>query len=437
MKLKSILCVLTIVHGVLFSAQTLSRRAFLGIQMENVNEEVQRVMKLSVAQGVLISQVISGSTAEAAGFLKSDILLKFGETEVKGRDDVFAALKNFNEGGKIEYTLLREGKLISKALTIKGIPKESYKDLDVIYGQVKVGDDLLRSIVTKPKKQGKYPAVLFIQGIGCNSYDTPMDTERADIQLLNQLARNGYVVMRVDKSGMGDSKGPPCDKLDFITELEGYKQAFATMRDLNYVDSQNCFVFGHSMGGVMAPLVAKSENVKGIVVYGTMGVNFMEYWMNTRKTIAQAYKLNAIETDDYIKEQCECASMLLTAKMKKEEIIKVNKECEEAINVLLLRDYQYWYQLYQVNTPKNWSEYNGKVLSIWGTSDFITSKEEHLKVRDVVNTYHPGNAGYAEVQEAGHAFQTASDYVEAKDNPGPYNREVGKTLVNWLKTVNG
>lgn len=436
MTIRSIITICSL-QIVLLSAQTLPRRAFLGIQMEEVTEDVKRIMKLPQAKGVLISRVIQGSTAESAGFMKSDVLLKFGATEIKDRNDVLAALKNYSEGETIEYTLLREGKEISKTLSIKGMPKEQYNDLDVVYSEVKTGDQLLRSIITKPKKSGKLPAVLFIQGIGCNTYDSPMDTGRAEIQVLNQMARNGYVIMRVDKSGMGDSKGVPCDKLDFNTELEGYKQAFASMQKLPYVDPQNCFVFGHSMGGVMAPLVAKSANIKGIAVYGTMGVNFMEYWMNTRKTIAKAYKLNAIETDDYMKEQCECASMLLAAKMKKEEILKINKECEDALNVLLLRDYEYWYQLYNVNTPKSWSEYAGKVLAMWGNVDFITSKEEHLKVTEVVNTFHPGNGTYAEVNEAGHAFQTAESYAEAKNDPGPYNREVGKVLVNWLKTMKG
>lgn len=413
-------------------SQSLERRAFLGIQMEVVTDEVQRVMNLPSAKGILISRVIPGSTAEMAGFEKGDILLKIESTELTGTQQVVDLLKNYRSGQQLNYTLYHNGKTLTKKVTVQGLLRESYAGLEVIYSSVRAGDSELRTIITKPAKSGKLPAILFIQGIGCYSLDSPLDSSRSEIQLFNQLARKGFVVMRVDKSGIGDSKGMPCEKIDFNAELEGYMQAFASMKRLEYVDTSKTFILGHSMGGVMAPLIAKKYSVAGIVAYGTIGVNFMEYWINTRKTIGDAYQMDDVEKDDYIKEQTQCAALLLNARMTKEEAVKINPECAATFDVLLLRDYQFWYQLYDVNIPGNWRTYPGKVLAMWGSTDFIAAKQEHQFIAEVVNGAHPGNATFMVAENSSHAMQTAATFSEARTNPGPYNRIVGEKIGEWL-----
>ena len=43
------------------------------------------------------------------------------------------------------------------------------------------------------------------------------------------------------------------------------------------MDQQNIFIAGFRIGGIMAPVVAQGEPIKGIVVYGTASRNFIEY----------------------------------------------------------------------------------------------------------------------------------------------------------------
>ncbi|MCK6694499.1 MAG: PDZ domain-containing protein, partial [Thermoanaerobaculia bacterium] len=355
-------------------AQELPRRAFLGIQMEPVTDDVQRVMQLPAAKGVLIQRVIPGSTAEAAGFQRGDVLLDLDGKAINTPNEAVAAVAGYRAGQTLRYTLIRGGKTISTQTVMQGLPKEQYTDLDVSYGTVKAGDAQLRTILTKPRKDGKLPAILFIQGIGCASVDTPFDTAGPVNQLVNRLARQGFAVMRVDKSGLGDSRGIPCAEIDFYTELEGYKQAFAALQQSASVDAANCFLFGHSMGGVMAPLVAQTYRVKGVAVYGTFGVNFMEYFTLTRRSIAESYNMPPAEADNYVKWQCECAAMLLSARLSRAAAVERNPDCGDVYDYLLLRDTGFWHQLYDLNLPETWLNFNSKVLSIRGSADYITTR---------------------------------------------------------------
>ena len=412
-------------------SQELPRRALLGVQMQPVTEEVQKVMNLPSVKGVLIDRVIPGSTAEAAGFKKGDILLKLGDVETNSPNAAVEVMKKYRAGQELNYEIFSNGKIIAKKVKVQGVPSEKFNGLIVEYGMVKAGNAQLRTLITKNNTKGKRPAILWIQGIGCYSMDTPMDTLRTEIQLINYLARKGFAVMRVEKSGIGDSKGEPCDKIDFYTELEGYTQGIKALQQRADIDADNVFIIGHSMGGVMAPLVAKELNVKGIIAYGTIGVNFMEYYTNSRRTIAQAYGMSPAEEDEYIKFQCECAGMILGAGMTREELVKRNNECGEVYDALMLRSNGFWSQLYDMNIPSNWSNYKGKVLAAWGQTDFISTRQEHEYIAETVNKNHKGNGTFVMVPNSSHGFENAASFAEAR-NKNPYNPAAQEIFYNWL-----
>ena len=84
-KLLAFLFILTIAHSAF--GQELVRRSFLGIQMENLNDDVIRIMGLKSGNGVLLNNVIPNSTASAVGFNTGDILLKINDQMINSTTD--------------------------------------------------------------------------------------------------------------------------------------------------------------------------------------------------------------------------------------------------------------------------------------------------------------------------------------------------------------
>ncbi len=121
---------------------------------------------------------------------------------------------------------------------------------------------------TKPKGEGRHPALFFIQGIGLYSIDNPVGPLGSHKIIVDDFARRGFVTLRVDKPGCGDSEGGPARDVDFDTELDGYRQALKMLKARGDVDTDRVFIFGHSMGGVMAPLLAAGvPTVQGVIVF--------------------------------------------------------------------------------------------------------------------------------------------------------------------------
>jgi uncharacterized protein len=413
-------------------AQDLPRRPFLGIQMEPLPAELRKSNLLTTDAGILVINVIDGSTAAKAGFQKNDILFEFDGKPVTSPEQMAALVRSYSSGQQLGYKLLRDNKLINRTLTIAPLPLEQHEGIETTYGSVKSPTGEHRTILMEPMKNGKYPGILFIQGVGCYSIDSPFNIFRSDIQLLTTLTKAGFVTLRVEKSNIGDSKGRPCEKIDLQEELAGYKAAYELLENLGNVDKDNIFIIGHSMGGVMAPLLAMDYDVKGIVAYGTIGVNFLEYFINSRRQITEVYEMSTAEADDFIKREGICIAQLMAILHKDQ--IDLAEVCPELSGILNLRDISFWKQLFEINIPQTWEKYKGNALSVWGTSDYISTREEHAYIAKLV-TRSGGKGTFKALDNSDHGMNYAETYQQAMRKPGQFNQEISNEILIWLREI--
>jgi uncharacterized protein len=435
-RLKVCVCFLLCILSLIVRAQVRERRPFLGIQMEAITDDTKRIMELPDIKGVLIIKVFPGSTAEKTGFKKGDVLLKINDHELNSPNEASSYVASQIGGSKFTYELIHDKKKVTGHGVFLMMPEEHYPGLEVVYTDVTTRTGWERIILTKPlNKTGKLPMVVFLTGIGCYSLDTPFDTTRAEIQMLNKLSRAGYICARVEKPGVGDNvgKSKKCEDIGFNDEVDVYVQAVMKLKKRPDVDSTEVYLFGHSMGGVIAPIVSTQTPVKGIIAYGTIGSNFIDYLNKTRRTIAQSYNMPPDTADMYIKDYCECAAYYYVEKMTTEQATAKNAACKDYLSVFDYRSRTYNNEMYAVNIPSEWKTFSGNALLIWGGSDYISSREDHQLVTDAINYFHPGHAQFIVLPNTSHGMQYASDFTQARINPGVYNVELGNMVLQWLQ----
>jgi hypothetical protein len=156
-----------------------------------------------------------------------------------------------------------------------GRPLQALAGLESEYGVVRTSEGIrLRTILTRPAgARGKLPAILLTQWVSCSSLD--FDAGRPG--LLKALAeRSGAVLIRIERSGTGDSEGQPCSALDYDTEVRHYREALDQLRRHPWVDQRKIVIFGSSLGSTTAPLVADGKQVAGIVVQGGGALTYLE-----------------------------------------------------------------------------------------------------------------------------------------------------------------
>ncbi len=435
--MKLILTLVLICRMIPLDATPLPRRVYLGIRMETLTDDARNIIGLKERFGVLISEVLPNSTAEKAGFKKGDILLSIDTFKVNNPSGLIQYLLKCTDCHKFNYSLFRDKKILKGQSEFMRFPLEHYTGIEMEYTASESASGKQRIIMSKPLKSGKRPLVVFIGGIGCYSLDSPHDSMRSEIRLLNQLTRAGYICARLEKPGTGDNAGysTPCNQISFAMETESYLASVRALKLRPDIDSNSVFILGHSMGGLFAPLVAEKTNIKGIIAYGTIGSNFIDYLAKTRRTIAEAFAMNPVETDNLIKDFCTCSFYYFDLNLSSAEAAEKKNVCKEYLSVFDLRSRAYNSELYAFNIPSVWKNFGGKALLVYGESDYIASKEDHQILVKTINFYHPGNAEYAGIPDTDHGMNLAKDFAEAAQNPGSYNEQLGKSILTWLNKI--
>lgn len=417
-------------------AQELPRKGFFGAKIGNLSQAEISKLGLPSQKGTIIKKVFPNTGADLAGFKIDDVLVEINNHSIKNTAHFLELLKSFNGGDQIQIQFYRASQLNSVAVALQPKPKETSKYYEVIYSSVQSGNNRLRTIITKPLGKGTFPAVLLIGGVGCYSIDNPTHQRLQSTNMwVDSLTINGFVTMRVEKTGMGDSAGLPCKQSDFATEKQGFLAGLMQLKSLTYVNDTQVFLAGFSMGGVIAPLITQEEPVNGIIVYGTIGAKWIDYELkNTRRQrVLEGYSSSAV--DKWMIAEKKRLHGLFVQKKTREQIIVEHPETKSVFFNYPM-EIKYFQQVAEVDIPALWQNTNTKVLAMHGSSDFVSSSMEHQLIAERVNRNHPNSATYVEIENADHwELYTESPKKSKQGKSKRLNRATVTTALDWIKNT--
>ncbi|NPB04653.1 MAG: Do family serine endopeptidase [Thermotogae bacterium] len=92
-------------------------RGYLGIIMQNVDENLAKVLGLKKPEGVIITEVVKGSPADKAGLQEGDVIVEVDGRKIKNALTLRTIIQSKMPGEKVRIKILRKGK--SKIVTVK------------------------------------------------------------------------------------------------------------------------------------------------------------------------------------------------------------------------------------------------------------------------------------------------------------------------------
>ena len=95
-----------------------AKRAFLGVTVEGLSDQLAEYFGVEPEGGALISQVVEGSAAEKAGLKAGDVLVKIGKDEIHDSGDVTSAIRSHEPGDEVEVVVMRDRKEKSLKATL-------------------------------------------------------------------------------------------------------------------------------------------------------------------------------------------------------------------------------------------------------------------------------------------------------------------------------
>jgi Do/DeqQ family serine protease len=98
-------------------------RGYLGIFMQDVDQNIAKHFKLKKPRGVIVTDVVKGSPAEKAGIKTGDLILKIDGREVKNSIQLRAYVQSKKPGDRVKLKILRDGKEMEIRVTLGSADK--------------------------------------------------------------------------------------------------------------------------------------------------------------------------------------------------------------------------------------------------------------------------------------------------------------------------
>lgn len=435
-------------------SQNLKRKGFLGVYPVTLDQATAQTLGEPELKGAVIKQVTENSTASNASVTANDIITKLNGVEISTAQELVAEAGKLRKGDQANIEIYRNGELLKLSATVLEKKKETSPG-KVEYLELPFDGGYSRTIVHYPDTEGPHPAIYYIQGYTCSSIEYNNDMSPFK-KLMDEFVRNGFVVYKVEKPGVGDSmNNTPCDMIDFNMESELFKKGLQQLMSLKNIDAENIFIYGHSLGGTHAPIVANGQNIKGVMVYGVGGESWYDYITRLILDQTPLYGYTYAQAETYLNEHREVLYEFFVENKSPKEIIENNAKAQEFFSMMLKYDgdeklmgrhYKFFQTLDDTNIAQNWSGVKCPVLAMYGGGDIeAISDYGAKKITDIVNQIEPGNATYKYIPDTDHAMikvGTRKQGMDLKLN-GQYrqvamdnfNTEYPQILIEWMKAL--
>ena len=319
---------------------------------------------------------------------------------------------------------------------------EAIPGTEVYRSTVKSGEGYpLGVFLTRPKgATGKLPVLFEVAWLSCDSVAQPKGVEDGFTQLVWDLAgQSGLATFRVDKPGVGESGGPKCSELDWSTELEAYRAAFAAMKNYDFLDTSRVYLLGFSNGGGVAPLVAGDAPVRGYLAFSGWYKTWLEHMLEHERRRLRLKGVAEAETNWQMRLFATFYDRYLNGKRTPAQVIAEHPEMKaiwyDEPEHQYGRPAAFYQQLQGLNLAEAWEKVQAPVLAVHGEYDWVMSAEDYRLLVNALNARKAGSAEYVEWPKADHSLYVHASLAKAfgEDKEQKYDPGLTKMVLRWLK----
>lgn len=204
----------------------------------------------------------------------------------------------FTQGANLPLEFRRTTALVVREIKRPQTPQPPfpYKVEEVLYN----GNGLqYGGTLTIPQGSGSFPAIVLISGSGQQDRDETIFDHKPFAVLADALTRDGFIVLRVDDRGIGNSTGnfATSTSADFAKDVNASIGYLKTRREVN---DKKIGLLGHSEGGMIAPMVASSrKGINFIVLLAAPGVQIMDLMAEQNAAVMRSAGIDSSFSENF------------------------------------------------------------------------------------------------------------------------------------------
>lgn len=358
---------------------------------------------------------------------------------IRGLDTVRAVVLRSRDGAAADTVSLR--------FVVDSLPHERIAGVTVTYGAIRSDrGHLVRTVVTRPTAAGTgpLPGMLFIPWLSCDPVEKPDPGTDGFAHTLREVAaRSGMVLMRVEKPGLGDSEGPDCRHGSLDDEMAAYRAALRALRATLGVDSTRLYLWGGSLGGALAPILAVDDGagVDGVIAAGGFTKTWYEHMLEIERRRLQLLGSSPSEVNQAMRGFALFYTEYLIRRRTPAQVLADRGELRPLWYDEPAHQYgrpaSYYHAVQQLDVEGAWATVAQRripALVVWGEYDWIMSRDDQERAVSIVNARFPGGGTLAVVPRTDHGLMAYSSLADAFGDVGPtYDGAAARAIVAWLR----
>ena len=415
------------------SAQPLPRRADTGTAITPPGPQ----------KPATVARFRDGSALERAGLRVGDAILAIDGQAYDDAEAWAARMRRLRGGDRIRLRASRGGEALEIEATLPALREETVPGVEVRLGEVPTPRGYrVRSYTSRPAGvRGPLPLVVFLPWLSCSPVDNPLDVADGWSRMLRDVMRDsGAQVVRVEKPGVGDSEGPDCASADLEEDLAAFRAAIGAALADPGADPRKLVLFGGSVGGALAPILAAEFPVRALVVAGGFGRTWLEHMLDIerrRLTLSGAApaEVNAAMRAfggfyDRVLDRGETPAQALAAHPE------WRRFWYDAPAHQYGRPMRYYQQLQALDVEGAWARVAVPTLVVWGELDWIMGRAESDRIVEILRARDPALVTYEVRRGMDHHFDAYPDAAAAfREQGGAYDAGAAAAISRWIRAA--
>jgi pimeloyl-ACP methyl ester carboxylesterase len=340
--------------------------------------------------GLDVTAVFPETSAGRAGLHAGDRLIAVDGTRVNDTQHVAEIVRKLEIGVPLYFVVERGGERLELADEVRPLPAEVFHDGDVVLDEVEGPGGNLRAIFTVPRTPGPHPLVYFLPGAAWRSMEFPLEPDHPVRVLMGALTSAGFATLRLDRSGVGDSDGPHCAEVGFLSELAGYRAGLVLIARQPFVRRDAVSFLGHSLGGMVAPLLASDPEAnvlpKAIAVFGTSAAPWHECMLASARRSLALLGFSGDRLEDAVALIAELQELVFLQGLTPAEAFDARPHLwnvpidSYSGDRAFGRTVKFYQELQAQDLRTAWRSITGPVLALHGAHDWVTSMDDALAI---------------------------------------------------------
>ena len=382
------------------------------------------------------------SVLEKAGLAIGDRIVAVDGRPLTDATIFGTILRGLRAGDVIRIDARRGSEILAVDIRVPPMREETIEGLVVRYGEARSDRGYrVRTYTTRPATaRGLLPVVVFIPWLSCDAVEAPFGP-RTDgwAKMLNVVMRGvSAQFVRIEKPGVGDSEGPDCGAADLDHDLAAFRAGIRAALADPGVDPNRLFLFGGSIGGALAPVLAQEFSPRGIAAAGGFSRTWYEHILGfERRRLTLSGKPPA-EVNAAMKSFAELYTLVLLEGQTPRQALAAKPEFGkvwyDAPEQQFGRPTRYYQQVQALDVEGAWARVQVPTLVLWGDYDWIMERDDQERIIAILSAHDPTLATYIVRHGMNHhfdVFRSARDAF-AEEN-GKFDEGAAQAIVEWLR----